>query len=285
MKKTFYLVLLLATWTVFALAQDTGAQSGANAATQSGASDAAQTTPQGAAASGSASQATSASANTASGASALASGTTIEAELSKTIDSRKLKVGDEITAKARDDVRSNGQVVIKHGSRLVGHVTAVKSRAKGDAETSLGVIFDHAVVKGGQNVPFHAIIQAMAPPVHAAAMNDSDMSSPQAGMTPEGSRPTAGGPISGAGRAVGGTASGAANTVGGVGQNAGAAVGGAAGAATNTTLTAASTGALGFPGVQLATQSGVSDSSVIISNGKDVRLDSGTQLMLRVVAK
>jgi hypothetical protein len=261
MKKTVVLVFVAVSWAVMALAQDSGAQAASSTTTQAAAS--------------------------AAGSSAvLANGTTINAELAKSIDSRKLKVGDQVAAKVRQDVRSDGRVVIRRGSRLVGHVTEVKSRAKGDAQTSLGIMFDHAVVKGGQDVPLHAVIQAIAPPERVAASDDMGMSSQsQATMGPEGAQPSSG-PLNGAPRAVSNAPAAAANTVGNVGRAAGNTAGQVAGAAANTNVNAGTTGVVGLPGLQLDTQASTATSgSVITSSGKDVRLDSGTQLMLRVVTE
>src|SRR5260370_20528704 len=111
----------------------------------------------------------SASASTNSVASALGSGTNIQAELTKSLDAKKAKAGDEVTAKVTQDVRSNGQVVIHKGSKLVGHVTEVKARSKEDSESRLGLAFDRAVLKNGEQVVLGAAVQALAPPASAAA--------------------------------------------------------------------------------------------------------------------
>ena len=39
--------------------------------------------------------------------------------------------------------------MIPRGSKIVGHVTEVKAREKGQAESAVGVVFDHAVLKDG----------------------------------------------------------------------------------------------------------------------------------------
>src|SRR5687767_1173602 len=58
----------------------------------------------------------------------LSEGTQISATLSKPVDASKNKAGDEVTATATDDIKSNGQVVIPKGSKLIGHVTTAKAR-------------------------------------------------------------------------------------------------------------------------------------------------------------
>jgi hypothetical protein len=235
----------------------------------------------------------SASANS-SGNGSLAAGTTIPATLSKPVDARKAKPGDEITAKTTQDVRSSSGVVIPRGSKLVGHVTDAKARAKGDSESALGVAFDRAVLRNGQEVPFQASIQALAAGTANASAplaDDSFGGASQGGIAS--SAPSGGGrggALGGVGSTVGG-ATNAVGNVGGVANGAGNAVGGV-GATTASTvnsglgatgqLNSASTGVIGLNG--LALNSAASNStagSVITSPGKDVKLDSGTQMILQ----
>ncbi|MGH8316135.1 MAG: hypothetical protein ACRETU_13410, partial [Steroidobacterales bacterium] len=101
----------------------------------------------------------------------LAHGTEMNATLSRPVDSRKAKPGDEVSATTTGDTKSNGQVVIPRGSKLVGHVTEARARgksqgdatsqggaaaassAKGDADAALGIVFDRAILKGGREIP------------------------------------------------------------------------------------------------------------------------------------
>src|SRR5690348_3548530 len=104
----------------------------------------------------------------------LAAGTTIPATLSKPIDARKAKSGDQVVARTTQDVRSDSGVVIPRGSRLIGHVTDAKAKAKGDSESALGIAFDQAVLKNGQQIPLNANIRALAASANSgsAAMGD-----------------------------------------------------------------------------------------------------------------
>src|SRR5205085_5004374 len=97
---------------------------------------------------------------------------------------------------------------------------------------------------------------------------------------------SSGGLIGGATNAVGSTAGGVANgvgnTVGSVGANTTGTVSGATRGPSGQ-LTSQSQGVIGLNGLQLS--SGASNStqgSVITSAGKDVKLDSGTQMLLQV---
>src|SRR5438552_14443616 len=109
------------------------------------------------------------SANASAGGATVSNGTTLQAELTKSLDAKKAKPGDEVTAKVTQDVKSNGQVVIHKGSKLVGHVTEAKARSQGESESRLGIAFDRAVLKDGQEIGFNAVVQALAPAASAAA--------------------------------------------------------------------------------------------------------------------
>src|SRR4051794_955400 len=123
---------------------DTSASQDANAPTGKGSTTG---TANGAAA---ASTNASANQNGASANSGLASGTVINATLSKSIDSKKAKAGDAVEAKTTSDVKAEGKTIIPRGSKLIGHITQASARGKGDADSTLGIAFDHAVLKNGQ---------------------------------------------------------------------------------------------------------------------------------------
>src|SRR5207244_8576068 len=113
-----------------------------------------------------------------------------------------------------------------------------------------------------------------------AAMADDTMATGSGGgVGSSGARPSGGGGVLGG---VGSTAGGA---VGAVGNTAGAVANtaGSAGGAVSGSLSASSQGVVGLPGLSLATQSSTSaNASVISSQGSNVHLDSGTEMILRV---
>lgn len=228
----------------------------------------------------------------AGGASAgLSADTTIDAELTKPVDARKAKPGDEVTARVRNDVRRDGNLVLRRGTKLIGHVTQAQAKANGQANSELGIIFDRAEVKGGQSLSLQAAIQALAPAAHAsnddAAMSDVGTSpsvNPAGGGGGMGSGPGAGGALGGVGNTVGGATREAGSAVGGVAQGAGRRAGMAGGAAGS--LSSSSRGVVGLPGVQMSSElSNTTNGTVLVSNGKDIRLDSGTQMVLRVMTQ
>ena len=255
-----------------------------------------QTTERSGAAAQASGQATAgASANQNEQSASLAAGTAVNAQLSQTIDSKKAKAGEPVTAQTTDAVKSDGKVIIPKGTKLIGHVTRASARSKGDADSTLAIQFDRAVLKDGHEVPLQVTIQALASDQRAAAVNPDELqpaSNIEAGAAGAG---TAGnrGVVGGVGSTVGGAASGAASTVPRTVQDQTGAVnstvGGAANAAGRTQggltasgeLTPTSRGVFGINGLSLNSNAANStEGSVITSAGKNVRLDSGTKMLL-----
>lgn len=217
----------------------------------------------------------------AASASQLQAGSTVQAELTKPVDARKNKVGDEVVAKTTHDVKSNGQVVIPKGSKLIGHVTEAKAHSRDQATSAVGIAFDHAILKNGTEMPVAMSIQAIGrSEASAAAMEDNSMSSGNAGaMGPAGARSSGGGGVLGG---VGSTAGGVANTAGSAAGGAVRTAGSAGGTVTGP-LSSTSQGVIGMPGLSLSTDTSTSThASVVSANGSNVHLDSGTEMVLRV---
>jgi hypothetical protein len=269
----------------------TGAQAGAQSSSQASV-EAGKTQAQ---ASGNASASSSASAQNGQASSSLATGTAFNAALSSPIDSKKCKPGDPVNAHSTEAVKSEGKTVIPKGSRLVGHVTQASARANGESESSLGIVFDKAILKNGQEIPLNAGIQALASAQSGASAAGSDMDA-MGGMgtstAGSGGRGALGGVASAAGGAagtvtntaasVGGVASGTVNTAANAGGSiAGASKGAVGGLNTAGQLTSNSQGVFGLNGLNLnAAGSNATQGSVITSAGKNVHLDSGTRMLL-----
>ncbi len=192
----------------------------------------------------------------------------IPVQLSKSLDSRKLKAGDPIEAKITVELRAPDGTIIPRGSRVTGHVTEASSRAKGDAQSSLGIVFDQFVLKDGKSIPLKANIQAVGPPPNFAP-GPTAMGSPS---------PT---PTTGAHGPMGGAA-----PPGGLAPPPssfpGSASGGpqpspsSRGQQTSGELPLDTTGVVGIHGLEMG------PSSTLTSGGKQVKLESGSQILLRV---
>src|SRR6266849_1945923 len=284
--------------TFFCLSASAQSQTGAQAGVQSSSQTSVQAGQTQAQASGSASASTAASAQNAQANGSLASGTAFNAALSSPIDSKKCKPGDAVNAHTTEAVKSEGKTVIPKGAKLVGHVTQASARAKGESESSLGVVFDKAILKNGQEIPLSAGIQAIASAQSSASAAGSEIDTmggagaSAAGSGAAGGRGAVGGVTSAAGGAVGtvtntaanvgGVAGGAVNsTTNAAGSVAGASKGAIGGLNAAGQLTSNSQGVFGLNSLNLnAAASNATQGSVITSAGKSVHLDSGTRMLL-----
>jgi hypothetical protein len=271
-----------------------GAQAGAQASSQTSV-QAGQTQAQ---ASTNASGSTSASTQNGQANGSLAAGTAFNAELSSPIDSKKCKPGDAVNARTREAVKSEGKTVIPRGAKVVGHVTQASARAKGETESALGIVFDKAILKNGQEIPLSVGIQALAAAQSSASAAGSDVDTfGGAGASAVGSGAGGGrGGLGGVTSAAGGAVGAVTNTAANVGGAAGGAVNSAAGAGGSIVgaskgavgglnaagqLTSNSQGVFGLNGLNLsAAAANSTQGSVITSTGKNVHLDSGTRMLL-----
>jgi hypothetical protein len=207
----------------------------------------------------------------------LQTGSLIYAELSKSIDSKKAKVGDPVVAKVTQAVLSHGKIVIPKNTKIIGHLTAAKARAKDQPQAQLGIAFDRAELKDGSQVPLtSATIQALAsafgPDRSASNMANGAADGSDASGVPN-SRPANG--MGGMTSPMGGSRypsnanPGAADTTAGTGTGM---------PSDATQLNANSRGVSGMPGVRLEPQS---QGGLMSVDGKNLKLDSGTQMVLR----
>lgn len=195
-------------------------------------------------------------------------------QLTRSLDSRKLRAGDAVEAKVTTELRWGTGTVIPRGSKVIGHVAQASARAKGDAESALGIVFDRIVLKDGQELALKASIQAVGPPPNfgPAAM---EMGNPS-------SMPTPGMPTPGAPGPMGGTTdrTGLGAPPGNFPSNPSAGTQSPPAAQGNRQnsgeLTEHSTGVVGMRDLQLG------QGSTLSSSGKEVKLGGGSQLVLRV---
>src|SRR6266478_6834346 len=216
--------ITIAVGTLFCLSAAAQSQTGAQAGAQTSGQASVQAGQTQAQASGNASAASAASAQNGQANASLASGTAFNAALSSPIDSKKCKPGDPVNAHTTEAVKSEGKTVIPKGAKVVGHVTQASARAKGESESALGIVFDKAILKNGQEIPLSVGIQAIAAAQSGASAAGSDMDAMGASA--------AGSGMAGGRGALGGVTSAAGGAVGTV-TNTAASAGGAAGGAVN----------------------------------------------------
>lgn len=167
--------------------------------------------------------------------------------LSKSIDSKKAKQGDPILGKTAAAARRSDGTAIPSGTKVVGHVTEAKARSKGDTESLLGIVFDKIEMPGGKELEIKGTLQAIAPApvVETGAAGSGTL--PQQGLDAGSTAPIA------AQAADSGSKSGSTPTLNGQ-----------------------SRGVVGFRNLELRLD------SVLASRGKEIKLESGTQMMLKV---
>jgi len=191
---------------------------------------------------------------------------TFPAELAKSLDAKKLKQGDPVEARIVDELRMGDGTVIPRGSKVLGHVTKAEARAKGDPQSELGISFDQIALKSGKDVPLKSSIQAVGPPPSfGSASQENQQAIPGA---PSPGPIGAGAPPAGLGAPQPSFPSNpTAGTTAPPSQN---------GQPTAAQITPQSTGVIGLRDLQLE------PGSVLASSGKDVKLEAGSQILLRV---
>lgn len=120
------------------------------------------------------------------------------AEFTDALNGKKLKPGTRIRADVAQDVLAHGKIIIPADARLVGHVTEVKTRGKEPA-SRLGIVFDKVLLKHHEEKNLQGVVYALAPPTPRRSKVDEpdQMMAPGYGIssggraTPMGSRSSA----------------------------------------------------------------------------------------------
>jgi len=177
--------------------------------------------------------------------------------LTRNLDSKKLKDGDVVICQTMGVLRARNGLIIPTGSKVIGHITEAKARSKGDSDSSLAMVFDKIEVSGGKQIPMKGTLQAVGPSL-------GGHSGPSTGEAAPGTLPGRGGastmPSPSAG-AVSGPNSGIRPLNSDNGSV--------------PLVNSESTGVLGIKGLEM------NKDSVLTTSGKEVKLESGTQLLVR----
>jgi hypothetical protein len=215
----------------------------------------------------------------------LANGSAIDVALTKSIDSRKMKKGDVITARAVESSKVDGKTVIPDGAKLEGHVARALARANGDSYSAVEFVFDKAVLKHGEEIPLNMKVRAIALPQSEVM----DPPSPGRDTAPLGYGPPQGGADIQAGKDAVMPPSPPAlpDTIGSAQAKDGSSFAKPVGGLNdNGALMSSSRGVYGLRGIGLGTvMVGNQPAAFITSMGKEVHLDSGTQLLLVAQSK
>ena len=211
-------------------------------------------------------------------ASRVAPGSVIPVELTKSIDAKKVKTGDEVVAKVTMDLKTNsGEIVVPKDTKVVGHVTEAQARSKEQKDSQVGIIFDRAVMKTGE-IEMPMSIQAIIAPQGSNSGNANNGNGQSTPAPPA----SASGASSNGGRApgMGGTPPPAPNAS--TGSNTSTDDSSTA-ANAHEPITGKTEGVVGLRDLKLATTAApASQGSVVSSEKNNVKLESGTFMLLRV---
>jgi hypothetical protein len=205
----------------------------------------------------------------------IAPGSVIPVSLTKTIDAKKVKTGDEIVAKVTQDMKTTGgEVLVPKDTKVMGHVTEAQPRNKDQKESQVGIAFDRAVMKDGSAMQIPMSIQAII-----GQQNDQNNSGSGEAAAPArgASAGTTGSPRGG----MGGSAPASTPSAGSGSADTPADT--QAGKSSRPAITAQTEGVVGISDLKLVrAASNAADGSVVSSEKNNVKLESGTMMLLRV---
>jgi hypothetical protein len=212
--------------------------------------------------------------SSASPAAATAEMSPVNGELVSKLDSKTAKTGDSVVVQTKKGIKTPDGTEIPKGSKVVGHVIAVRPSQSGQ-NSQMALVFDRVELKGGKAMPVHSQIQSISPPEGAASASGSP--SPSA---PNGA--------SGAGGGAAQQSGGAAQSTGGAGP-ASAANGGPAPGTLVGENGAIAIRTTSIPGVLVANNApGQQDprmadaSSILLGARGDIDLDGGTVIVVGI---
>jgi hypothetical protein len=199
---------------------------------------------------------------------------TIFAIVVKRIDTKSASLNQELTLRTITDVVVDGVVIIPSGSSVVGHIVELATKGKGSDQSILAIVIDKAVLESGREIPLQGIIAAVAAPPEGSLSSDPTygmMHSNEPKMV--GTSPSAAaarpGELSPSGKVESTASLGAARINGEMRKG--------------LLLNAESQGAIGFSGVSLSWRLTTPPAvTVFSSNHKEIKLDAGTQVLLRI---
>lgn len=175
----------------------------------------------------------------------------------KSIDSKKLKDGDALAFTTMAPVRLGSGMLVPTGAKVIGHVTVARGRSKGDANSSLGMVFDKIQASGSKEIEMKGVLLAIAPKLGGS-------NGPDTGVAGPGTMPGPGGET----LSAPGTDSAVAGPNSGIHPLSG-------GGISHPIIISQSRGILGFRDMQMGKD------GVLNSTNKEIKLDTGTQMLIQ----
>jgi hypothetical protein len=213
-----------------------------------------------------------------------APGSILPVQLTKSIDVKKIKTGDQVEAKVTQDMKAgNGEVIVPKDTKVVGRITEAQARTKEQKESQIAITFDRAVMKTGGDVSLPMSIQAIISPSYLSA--NSSPSGENTGQSQSASSGSGSGMPQNNGNARAGMGGSQAQT-----PSPSASAGSTSGPSEDKTgngahqpITGNTQGVLGIPDLTLSSAN-TTQGSVLTSEKNNVKLESGTLMLLKVGA-
>lgn len=210
----------------------------------------------------------------------IAPGSVIPVQLTKTVDAKKVKTGDQVIAKVTQDMKTTtGEILVPKDAKVVGHVTEAQARNKEQKESQVGIEFDRTETKSGEMqmpMSIQAIIGQQNNNSNQSSSSEQPYSTPSAAPS---SAPT-GGMGGGSSQRSGMSEptpptpqpSATGSTPSEPQTNAKA----------NPPITTHTQGVVGISNMSLSSGPNGAQGSVVSSDKNNVKLESGTLMLLRV---
>ncbi|MCW5959235.1 MAG: hypothetical protein KIS76_03680 [Pyrinomonadaceae bacterium] len=200
----------------------------------------------------------------------LKAGTVVQAELQSVLDVRRSKVGDEVVLKTTETIKHDGEVIIPKGTKLIGQISEVQQKSKGNGASKLGVVINSLEGKN-LSTPITASIVSITNASNGVEAGDlfgtnSSGSNSTSGSVSNGGGLLGGGLVGGAAQAVGATLNAAATTVGGLANGTVETAGGAIGNSIN----------------GLTIDQSADGSATLMSTDKNLKIDKGANFRIRL---
>ncbi len=202
-------------------------------------------------------------------------GSVIPVQLIKTVDAKKAKTGDEVIAKVTQDMTTQaGEVLVPKDTKVIGHITEAQARNKEQKQSELAISFDRAVMKDGNSMQLPMSIQAII------GQQNNSFGNP--------TQPAGASSYPGSGMPAGG----GANRTGSMGGSPPPSTPSAGGMApppsdqnevpSHPVINAQTQGVIGISNVTLSSEQNSNQGSLMTSEKNNVKLESGTMLLLKV---
>lgn len=223
------------------------------------------------------------------------------AEFSQELNVKKLKPGQKIKAEVTQAVLWHGKIIIPAESKLVGHVTEVKTRDADSPESRLGFVFDRVSLPRHQEMDFQGVVQALSPPSpRRSRVDEPDQMLPPSALTPTQNSPGAMGTVPARGSSASASRTMSVSSMpagvpvyvdGTPGTSPGNSMGGDlkhngtahTGGESKPMSVGMPRGVFGIKGISLsAGPSSETPGPVVISNVGNVKLDNGVQVLLKI---